>query len=92
MLELGEHAHAEHRLLSSSIQSANADIVILLGAHMEVASKSVTSIYEPEGSDEALLRTVALLNSGDTVLIKGSRGMRLERVIEMLKQTKVLNQ
>ncbi len=59
---------------------------------MEVASRSVTSIYEPEASDKALQRTVALLNSGDTVLIKGSRRMQLERIIEMLKQTKVLNQ
>jgi len=92
MLELGEHAHAEHRLLSSSIESVGADVVILVGEEMKSASQTVTSIYEKEATIDALNRIVSMLQPDDTVLLKGSRGMQLERVIELKRQTKVSSQ
>ena len=89
MLELGDHSYVEHQLLGTSINNAQADVVILIGNHMKITSNSVVSIYEPEASIEAMERIVGLLHVGDTVLIKGSREMQLERIIEMKRQTKV---
>ncbi|MBC8309669.1 MAG: UDP-N-acetylmuramoyl-tripeptide--D-alanyl-D-alanine ligase [Phycisphaerales bacterium] len=89
MLELGEHSYAEHQTLSASINTAQADVVILVGDYMKIPSRSVASIYEPEASAEAMVRIAGLLDVGDTVLIKGSRGLKLERIIEMKRQTKV---
>ena len=89
MLELGEHSHAEHRLLGSAIERVEADVVILIGPHMKITSQVTPSIHEYESSDDALKRISSLLKQGDTVLLKGSRAMQLERVIELKRQTKV---
>jgi len=89
MLELGEQAHAEHRLLASAIGQVGADLVILVGPNMKITSQAIPSIHESECSEESMKRIAALLKSGDTVLLKGSRGMQLERIIELKRQTKV---
>jgi len=91
MLELGDHAHAEHRLLGNAIQRVEADIVVLVGSEMEITSQTVTSIYEPLANGETMQRIAGLLRSGDTVLLKGSRGLELERIIDIKRQTKVSN-
>ncbi|HIB50642.1 MAG TPA: UDP-N-acetylmuramoyl-tripeptide--D-alanyl-D-alanine ligase, partial [Phycisphaerales bacterium] len=75
MLELGDFAHAEHRLLSNCIQSVAADLVIFVGPQMKITSESMPSIYEHDASIDAMLRIASLLKTGDTVLIKRSRGM-----------------
>ena len=67
-------------------------MVILVGPHMLATSQTTSSLYEPTASVEAMRRIAALLKRGDTVLLKGSRGMQLERIIEMIEmeqQTKV---
>lgn len=89
MLELGEHAHCEHRLLGIAIGNIDVDIVILVGPNMKTTSQVISSIHEPDSSEESMSRIAALLQSGDTVLLKGSRGMQLERIIELKRQTKV---
>ena len=89
MLELGEQAHAEHRLLGSLIGQVGADVVILVGPNMEITSQTIPSMYEPNCTEESMKRITALLKNGDTVLLKGSRGLQLERIIELKRQTKV---
>ena len=92
MLELGEHAHAEHRLLGNAIEKVKADVVILVGQHMHTTSQTTPSLHEPEASIDAMQRIAALLKFGDTVLLKGSRDIQLERIIEifeMEQQTQV---
>jgi len=89
MLELGSHEHAEHRHLASDILNAGADLIVLVGSAMAAAAHIPASVYEPEATDEAIERIVALIRPHDTVLIKGSRGLRLERIIETKQQMKV---
>jgi len=89
MLELGESSHTEHRLLGSAIERVGADIVVLVGEQMKITSQVTSSIYEFECSEDALKRISSLLKQGDMVLLKGSRGMRLERVMELKRQAKV---
>jgi UDP-N-acetylmuramoyl-tripeptide--D-alanyl-D-alanine ligase len=91
MLELGEHAHAEHRLLASAILDSDADVLFLVGECMKVTSEVVQSVYEESATDEALQRIASFIQLGDTVLLKGSRGMRLERIVENVRHTKVSN-
>ena len=92
MLELGEHAHAEHRSLAQAIAQANADLTILVGSNMNAVSQSIPCIYEPDSSPEALERITSLLKNGDSVLLKGSRALRLERILELAQHTKVSSQ
>ena len=82
MLELGEDAHAEHRLLANDIKKVDADLIILVGEHMHAASEAIPhSFYESTPNEEAIRRIKMLLCPQDTVLIKGSRELRLERII-----------
>ena len=87
MLELGESSHCEHRSLVSCIENANAEVVFLVGDEMKAAS-SVGASIQLDVSD--LDSIVPLLKRDDLVLLKGSRGLRLEQIIDLVQQTKVL--
>ncbi|MAI66324.1 MAG: hypothetical protein CMJ26_00430 [Phycisphaerae bacterium] len=87
MLELGESSHAEHRALISNVSKIQADVVVLVGNAMESAGCS-TAMHLPNA--DTLEEVVPLFQRGDLVLVKGSRGLQLERLIEMFQQTKVL--
>ena len=89
MFELGEQSHYEHKILGAVIAKAGADLVILVGKEMESTSKTAGYVYEPVADCSAIERIASLICGGDTVLIKGSRGLKLERVIERVRQTKV---
>lgn len=89
MFELGEQSHYEHKLLGAVIAKTGADVVILVGKEMESTSKTAGYLYEQVADGSAIERIASLIHGGDTVLIKGSRGLKLERVIERVRQTKV---
>jgi UDP-N-acetylmuramoyl-tripeptide--D-alanyl-D-alanine ligase len=89
MLELGNCAHTEHRLLAHVIPQSGADLVILVGSLMEAASNIPSCVYEPDLTNEAIERIVSLIQPNDTVLIKGSRALQLERIIQSIQPTKV---
>jgi UDP-N-acetylmuramoyl-tripeptide--D-alanyl-D-alanine ligase len=88
MLDLGDSSHAEHRLLGPVIEKVGADLVILVGEAMHEALGSTAAICV--SSTEALDGIHALLKPNDFVLLKGSRGLQLERIIESLRNAKVL--
>jgi UDP-N-acetylmuramoyl-tripeptide--D-alanyl-D-alanine ligase len=88
MLELGDCAHAEHRLLANVIPQSGADLVILVGPLMEAASNIPACVYEYDPSEKAIERIASLIQPHDTVLIKGSRGLQLERIIQPFSERK----
>ena len=87
MLEMGDFSKEEHVKLGSYAAGC-ADILIFCGneaGKMEkgaMESGFVGAVYTFENSDEAagLLKSTVL--AGDTVLVKGSRGMKMENMIE----------
>ena len=91
MLELGDHAELEHRALASFIVNTQAEEVILVGDSFSSIAKEVGAHHENCVNEESLQRMVSLIQAGDSVLLKGSRGMRLERILDFLSQTKVSN-
>jgi UDP-N-acetylmuramoyl-tripeptide--D-alanyl-D-alanine ligase len=83
MLELGSYEEEAHKELGRFISGLSIDIFIAVGQRMALAASEFRgSIYKLNSAEEAgkLLRSV--WETGDTVLIKGSRGMRMERVLE----------
>jgi len=89
MLELGEHSSALHTSCGRAAAEANLDLVIGVhgkAEHLATAAcaSGVPSLFLPD-SEAAGLWLVDNLRPGDVVLIKGSRGVRLERAIEILK-------
>ncbi|MBC8200818.1 MAG: UDP-N-acetylmuramoyl-tripeptide--D-alanyl-D-alanine ligase [Planctomycetes bacterium] len=88
MLDLGDSSHAEHRLLGPVIQKVGADLVILVGEAMQEALGTVAAISV--SSTEELDGIHSLLKPNDFVLLKGSRGLQLERIIDSFRNAKVL--
>lgn len=91
MLELGPHELKYHRDLEDAVLGLNPDGIFLYGPRMRALHEAVSkkgyrgklvhSEKDIEPLRDALLASV---RSGDAVLIKGSRGMRLERLFEEL--------
>ncbi len=89
MLELGKYSHAEHRQLGLDLAASEIDLIIFVGTEMKLASELVASLYEPTSTNDAMRRIASLLKKDDIVLLKGSRGIRLERIMDFYSQTKV---
>lgn len=94
MLELGAAASACHQDAGLSIARSGIDRVFALGDFSrDVVGSALDSGLNPNcgeafGKNEMpslLQRLQQTLRAGDVLLIKGSRGMRMERVIEWLR-------
>ncbi len=88
MLELGEHAGAAHaELLTAALADRSVDLILTVGEEFAGCNVDPESRLrrERESSDEVIDRIVASLQPGDTVLLKGSRRLRLERIAECLQ-------
>ncbi|HYS01628.1 MAG TPA: UDP-N-acetylmuramoyl-tripeptide--D-alanyl-D-alanine ligase [Candidatus Eisenbacteria bacterium] len=92
MLELGDHADQAHDELGR-MAAQSTDHLFVLGAYANrVVAAARGAGMTPErasavsGVDVALTRLEPLLSTDTVVLIKGSRGMRLERLVEALEQ------
>jgi UDP-N-acetylmuramoyl-tripeptide--D-alanyl-D-alanine ligase len=91
MLELGSEAAALHREVGEAA-AARVDHLILLGEMAaETAAGARAAEMPPERvqvvstHEEAAAFLLGLLKSGDRLLVKGSRGMRMEKVCAALK-------
>jgi len=84
MFELGADSAEEHHKLADLAASFNFDQVILCGKEMQAAAAQHPefSFFEEKGSLQNWLRENPLQNT--QLLIKGSRGMGLESLLEVL--------
>jgi UDP-N-acetylmuramoyl-tripeptide--D-alanyl-D-alanine ligase len=89
MLELGEHASMLHAACGKAAADEGIDLVVgVRGNAQHLAAAAclcgVASIFLPDAptAGEWLVKN---LLPGDVVLVKGSRGVQLERAIEILK-------
>lgn len=92
MLELGALCARSHRAVADDIVKNAVDVVMTVGSHMRVAHNALLSDYNwsPQHvihvatPDAAAATAVRLVRAGDLVLVKGSQGMRLEKVVAAL--------
>ena len=83
MLELGESARGEHQQIANKLETMDLSIILLLGR--EFSGCRVSSKIQVFPDKESLIGCLKkLMPEGYLILIKGSRGMKLENVIEML--------
>jgi UDP-N-acetylmuramoyl-tripeptide--D-alanyl-D-alanine ligase len=92
MLELGDESEKAHREIAEFVEKSNVDYVIFFGQEMSKAKSFVVSkkIDAISSSDEIAVDFVAkklkdFCSKDDMVLLKGSRGMKLERIVEAVK-------
>jgi murE/murF fusion protein len=85
MLELGEHANKEHAAIGALCKELGLG-VIALGEFAPVIVDAASSAETSPDPAEAAARTLARTQAGDWVLVKASRGMKLERVVDELRK------
>ena len=91
MLELGEHGPTLHAACGNAAVEAGLDIVVGVSGnarHLAAAACTggVAALFLPD-AETAGQWLRENLREGDVVLIKGSRGVHLERAIEIAKQS-----
>ncbi|MBE6740890.1 MAG: UDP-N-acetylmuramoyl-tripeptide--D-alanyl-D-alanine ligase, partial [Ruminococcaceae bacterium] len=92
MLELGEFSAKEHENLGAMCKKNNIDFVFFVGDDFESFKKgmpdnSMAFPKEEKGKMiEAVKEFAKTMNAGDAVLVKGSRGMKMEEVFEAIKE------
>jgi UDP-N-acetylmuramoyl-tripeptide--D-alanyl-D-alanine ligase len=88
MFEMGKHAEELHRLMGKNTARCGVDILLTFGplskALHEAAAVETKAHFENKSALTEYL--VRLLADGDLVLVKGSRGMKMEEVILNLKE------
>lgn len=86
MLELGHASQQLHSQVIELITTYNIDFAILVGDKMKLASHHLDkNIYKSfDDVQNAVLMIKNILNDGDLLYIKGSRAMRMEKIIESI--------
>ena len=90
MNELGEYSEEEHRAIGKAITEMGVDIFVAVGEKMGLAAResmsikgknTVREVYAFRDADSAKEKIMGILKEGDTVLVKGSRVMSMERIV-----------
>lgn len=87
MGELGDHEESSHREVGSFVAEQGIDLLVTVSEKAKwiaegAGEKIATEIFERHDEAATFLRSE--LQPGDSVLFKGSRGARMEKVIELL--------
>lgn len=87
MGELGASADAEHAALVSELETIDAiDLRVYFGDHFARCAVKRQGTQVVSGTDDAAIeRIVSMIHPADCVLLKGSRSMRVERVLSALR-------
>ncbi len=93
MRELGDRAMACHQTIGREAGRSSAQVIITVGAFARVMADGATGtagttkrLYWFPTVEAAAERLGGLVEPGDIVLLKASRGVRLERLVEPLRQ------
>lgn len=93
MLELGELSAELHHEIGREAARAGVDALLLVGTYAKAAASgalegglSAAALAHFDTTEEAARGARAFVRAGDVVLVKGSRGMALERVVGALRE------
>jgi UDP-N-acetylmuramoyl-tripeptide--D-alanyl-D-alanine ligase len=96
MLELGVHAKAYHEELGRQAAAAHLDGLIAIGPHSSDVLRAAREagmaggcLAQFEGTDIPEMMLEMWLDPGSVVLVKGSRGMQMEAVVEQIRDLAV---
>lgn len=86
MLELGDWAKEEHEAIGRQIAESDISILITLGdlaAYIAAGAKAkgMKDVYMVADHAEAAHILKEILKAGDTILLKGSRGFAMEKIL-----------
>lgn len=89
MLELGKFTIDEHKKAGKLVKEVGVDILFTVGPRAKFIAEearqsgfSPKNIFEFSTADEVKLVVQEQIKEGDLILVKGSQGMRMERIVE----------
>ncbi len=91
MLELGENSRRQHSLVGHCAAQKGVDLLIAVGREARFIAEGA----KEEGLEhvlafpdkEAFLQTMdSILEKGDVILVKGSRGMKMEKIVKKIME------
>jgi UDP-N-acetylmuramoyl-tripeptide--D-alanyl-D-alanine ligase len=93
MLELGDRAAGLHEDIGRAVAAAHVDLLLTVGgaSAAALAAAAVAAgvprdrVRHLATSEEAAAAAASTVKDGDLVLVKGSRGVRMDRVVDRLK-------
>ncbi|MHB8157985.1 MAG: UDP-N-acetylmuramoyl-tripeptide--D-alanyl-D-alanine ligase [Desulfocucumaceae bacterium] len=93
MLELGEKSEPGHREVGACAAEAGVDLLVVVGKMAKYIGEGALEAGVPSGgishygsAREAALALKGRLIPGDVILVKGSRGMKMEEFIYVLRE------
>lgn len=92
MLELGDLSSEEHCKIGAYAASTGVDVIIAVGEFADDIKRGATasgmngSVYTFSDIKAAAPFLDNIVKPGDTVLIKGSRGMKMEYIVDYLRE------
>jgi UDP-N-acetylmuramoyl-tripeptide--D-alanyl-D-alanine ligase len=91
MRELGEASRGEHIALGRALAESGAVVLIAVGGdaeHYVEPARARMEAHFAADSLRAIAPVLACVKPGDVVLVKASRGIHAERVVEALLDAK----
>jgi len=91
MLELGEEAAEFHEVTGMYAARHSMDLILCVGPNSEHMHRGAETVrkgcsYHFEEQDDLLRLLPELVRDGDTILVKASRGLHLERTVAALER------
>ncbi len=89
MLELGPQETALHRELADLPPMARVDLIHCVGPRMKVLHEALPEIKRGRWvatADELVERPSRLVDAGDVILVKGSKGIKVSRIVDALRK------
>src|SRR5262249_25557681 len=89
MLELGETSVESHREIGRAVAASGADVLIGVGdlaAETIAAAGEGVETHHFASSADASVFVAGMARRGDVLLVKGSRGVALEKVVVAIKE------
>lgn len=91
MLELGRFSHSEHEKIGKLVSELKIDYLVTVGVRAEAIAESAIAnglseekVVSFEKSNKAIAYVRQLLGPNDIFLVKGSQGIRMERITKEL--------
>ncbi|UCF86605.1 MAG: UDP-N-acetylmuramoyl-tripeptide--D-alanyl-D-alanine ligase [Nitrospiraceae bacterium] len=93
MLELGKFSEKFHRSISATVERLNINVLVTVGEMMGLAAEECRkhadtanlTVYDFKTAGEAVLNLPNIINTGDVVLVKGSRAMGMEKIVDSIR-------
>lgn len=91
MLELGDHAIDAHLEVGRAVRDSGIDLLMVVGQLARLIARGaidagmpISQVMEYEDSLQAAREIIGKVRERDVVLVKGSRAMKMEKVVEGL--------